>query len=76
MAFKSSIATDGKLMAGIGQIQLMISYALAEAILREAYESKDDVVGRYYTPGVMFNVGDYETRIASLLVDVYTVSQR
>jgi hypothetical protein len=73
--FKSSIATDGKLMVGIGQIQLMISYAVAEATLREAYESKDDVVGRYYTPGVMFNLGSYDSQIASLLVDVYTVPQ-
>ncbi|MFZ8838604.1 MAG: hypothetical protein ACO2PM_06615 [Pyrobaculum sp.] len=74
--FKSSIATDGKLMVGIGQIQLMTSYAVAEATLREAYRSTNDVVGRCYTPGVMFDVGDYETRIASLLVDVYTVPQR
>ena len=46
------------------------------AVLREAYKSKDDVVGRYYTPEARFRVGDYETRIASLLVDVYTVRQR
>jgi hypothetical protein len=74
--FKSSIAADGKLTVGIGQIQQTESFAVAEAILREAYKSKDDVVGRYYTPNAEFRVGDYETRIASLLVDVYTVPQR
>jgi hypothetical protein len=73
--FKSSIAADGKLMVGIGQIQLMRSYVVAEATLREAYGSTDDVVGRYYTPGVMFDVGSYDSQIASLLVDVYTVPQ-
>jgi hypothetical protein len=73
--FKSSIATDGKLTVAIGQIQLMMSYAVAEATLREAYRSTDDVVGRYYTPGVVFNLGSYDSQIASLLVDVYTVPQ-
>jgi hypothetical protein len=73
--FKSSIAADGKLMVGIGQIQLMMSFAVAEATLHEAYRSTNDVVGRYYTPGVMFDVGSYDSQIASLLVDVYTVPQ-
>jgi hypothetical protein len=53
----------------------MISYAVAEATSREGYRRTNDVVGRYYTPGVMFDVGDYNSQIASLLVDVYTVPQ-
>jgi hypothetical protein len=73
--FKSSIATDGKLTVAIGQIQLMMSYAVAEATLREAYRSTDDVVGWYYMPGVVFNLGSYDSQITSLLVDVYTVPQ-
>jgi hypothetical protein len=73
--FKSSIAADGKLTVGIGQIQQTESFAVAAAILREAYESKDDVVGWYYTPNAEFHVEGYKTRIASLLVDVYTVPQ-
>jgi hypothetical protein len=59
--FKSSIAADGKLTVGIGQIQQVKSLAVAEATLREAYKSKDDVVGRYYTPGVKFNLGSYNS---------------
>jgi hypothetical protein len=40
------------------------------------YRRTDDVVGRYYTPNAEFRVGDYDTRIVSLLVDVYTAPQR
>jgi len=74
--FKTPIPIDGSLTVGIGQVQQMESLAEIVAVLREAYESRDDAVGRYYTPNAEFRVGDYDTRIASLLVDVYTVPQR
>ncbi len=54
----------------------MIALAEVVAVLREAYKSRDDVVGRYFTPNARFRVGNYETRISSLLMDVYTVPQR
>jgi hypothetical protein len=73
--FKSSIAVDGKLTVGIGQEQQTESFAVAIAKLDPAYKYTNDVVGRYYTPNAEFYVGDYKTRIASLLVDVYTVPQ-
>jgi len=74
--FKIPTPVDGSLTVGIGQARQTKSFAVAQAILREAYESRDDAVGRYYTPNAEFRVGDYETRIVSLLVDVYTVPQR
>jgi hypothetical protein len=73
--FESSIAADGKLTVGIGQVQQTVLLAVAEATLDPAYKSTDDVVGRYYTPGVEFNVESYDSQIASPLVDVYTVPQ-
>ena len=74
--FKTPIPIAPSLTVGIGQVQQMEAFAVAQAMLREAYKSRDDVVGLYYTPDAEFRVGDYETRIASLLVDVYTVRQR
>jgi hypothetical protein len=74
--FKTPIPIDTSLTVGIGQVQQMESLAEAAAVLREAYRRIDDVVGRYYTPKAEFRVGGYRTRIASLLVDVYTVRQR
>ncbi|MFZ8840272.1 MAG: hypothetical protein ACO2PM_15440 [Pyrobaculum sp.] len=74
--FKTPIPIDTSLTVGIGQVQQMESLAEAEAVLREIYKFSNDVVGRYYTPNAEFRVGDYDTRIVSLLVDVYTVPQR
>ncbi len=74
--FKTPIPIDTSLTVGIGQIQQLMSLAEVVAVLREAYESRDDVEGRYYTPNAKFRVGGYRTRIVSLLVDVYTVPQR
>ncbi|MFZ8810418.1 MAG: hypothetical protein ACO2PN_20215 [Pyrobaculum sp.] len=74
--FKTPIPIDVSLTVGVGQVVQTEAFAVALAILREAYRRTDDVVGRYYTPNAEFRVGDYETRIVSLLVDVYTVPQR
>jgi len=74
--FKTPIPIDTSLTVGIGQIQQLMSLAEVVAVLREVYKSEDDVVGRCYTPNAEFRVGDYDTRIVSLLVDVYTVPQR
>ena len=71
--FKTPI--DTSLTVGVGQVQQTEALAVAVAILDPAYESTNDVVGRYYTPNAEFRVGDYRTRIASLLVDIYTVPQ-
>jgi hypothetical protein len=73
--FKTPIPIAPSLTVGVGQVQQVEAFAMVDAILREAYKSKDDVVGRYYTPNAEFRVGDYRTRIASFLVDVYTVPQ-
>lgn len=74
--FKTPIPIDTSLTVGVGQDQQLMALAEVVAVLREVYKSRDDVVGLYYTPEAEFRVGDYETRIASLLVDVYTVRQR
>jgi hypothetical protein len=74
--FETPIPIDVSLTVGIGQVQQMELLAEAEAVLREIYKFSNDVVGRYYTPNAEFRVGDYDTRIVSLLVDVYTVPQR
>jgi len=74
--FKPPIPIATSLTVGVGQDQQLIALAEVVAVLREVYESRDDVVGLYYTPEAEFRVGDYETRIASLLVDVYTVRQK
>jgi hypothetical protein len=74
--FKTPIPIDTSLTVGIGQIQQMESLAEAQAILHEDYRRTNDVVDRCYTPNAEFRVGDYDTRIVSLLVDVYTVPQR
>ncbi len=74
--FKTPIPIATSLTVGVGQIQQMEALAVAQAILREVYRRTNDVEGRYYTPNAEFRVGDYETRISSLLVDVYTVPQR
>jgi len=74
--FKTPNPIDTSLTVGLGQIQQMEALAVAQAILRETYRRTDDVEGRYYTPNAEFRVGDYDTRIVSLLVDVYTVPQR
>jgi hypothetical protein len=74
--FKTPVPIDTSLTVGVGQDKQLMALAEVVAVLREGYESRDDVVGLYYTPKAKFRVGDYETRIASLLVDVYTVRQR
>ncbi len=74
--FKTPIPIDTSLTVGIGQVQQMEALAVAQAILHGVYRRTNDVEGRYYTPNARFRVGDYDTRIASLLVDVYTVPQR
>ncbi len=74
--FKTPVPIDTSLTVGVGQEQQMEALATAQAILREVYRRTNDVVGRYYTPNARFRVGNYETRIFSLLVDVYTVPQR
>ncbi len=76
LPFKTPIPIDTSLTVGVGQVQQLMSLAEVVAVLREAYESRDDVVGRYYMPNAEFRVGGYRTRIVSLLVDVYTVPQR
>jgi hypothetical protein len=73
--FKTPIPIDVSLTVGVGQVQQVEAFAAAQAILRVDYRRTNDVVGRYYTPNAEFSVGDYRTRIASLLVDVYTVPQ-
>jgi hypothetical protein len=74
--FKTPIPIDTSLTVGVGQVQQTEALAAALAILREVYRRTNDVEGRYYMPNAEFRVGGYDTRISSLLVDVYTVPQR
>ncbi len=74
--FKTPIPIDTSLTVGVGQVQQTEALAAALAILREVYRRTNDVEGRYYMSNAEFRVGGYDTRISSLLVDVYTVPQR
>jgi len=73
--FKTPIPIDVSLTVGVGQVQHVEAFAVAQAILHVDYKRTNDMVGRYYTPNAEFRVEYYRTRIASLLVDVYTVPQ-